>query len=331
MRNPIYAGDIAHKGKVYPGNHAAIIERGQWDAVQQQLADHVQGVRMGRESSAALLAVKLFDRAGEPLIPVHTSKPGPDGCRTARRRYRYYVSRSAHHGAGSAGSPALRIPAQEIERVVITQLTSLLTDPLNVMACLNIEVQPMQFDTVSRRLADLRQEITAGSKRPMRRLIDQVVVHADQLELAVRTEALTCTLELNPATETPPTFSHRATIRLTRSGHRLKLIDAHGCAAAPTPDASLTGLLIQARQWWSELAKGQVDIATLSRREEVSASWMTRVVRLAFLAPEVVDSILAGSARPDLESRALLATGAVSENWNVQGARFLPMKARVGI
>ncbi len=34
LHNPIYAGDIAHRGKTYPGQHKGIIDRQTWTAVQ---------------------------------------------------------------------------------------------------------------------------------------------------------------------------------------------------------------------------------------------------------------------------------------------------------
>ena len=124
--------------------------------------------------------------------------------------------------------------------------------------------------------------------------------------------------------EAPKSVTHHASIRLTRTGHTLKLIDVRGVAAPPRPDPTLTGLLAQAHRWWAELARGETDIAKLSRRENVSASWMTRVLRLAFLSPHITEAILDGRARADLERRALLATDAISPDWQEQGAVFLP-------
>ena len=108
LKNPIYAGDIPHRDKVYPGNHDAIIDREAWDAVQRMLAINVRGVRKARERNAALLAGKLFDHQGEPLIAVHACKPAGDV--DARKRYSYYVSKAAHHDAGSSDRDAMRIP-----------------------------------------------------------------------------------------------------------------------------------------------------------------------------------------------------------------------------
>ncbi|UNK78207.1 recombinase family protein [Sphingopyxis granuli] len=58
LSNPIYIGEIHHKGQVHAGKHPAIIDRAIWDAVQQMLATNRQGERSGSSaSSPSLLAV----------------------------------------------------------------------------------------------------------------------------------------------------------------------------------------------------------------------------------------------------------------------------------
>ena len=45
LGNPLYVGEIAHKGKRYPGQHPAIISAETWEAVQAQLAVNTRGSR----------------------------------------------------------------------------------------------------------------------------------------------------------------------------------------------------------------------------------------------------------------------------------------------
>lgn len=324
LRNPVYVGDIAHKGKVYPGNHTAIIARETWEAVQQQLSENIRGRRRSREASSAILAGKLFDEAGEPLIPVHTSKPGPQGSDSVRTRYRYYVSKAVHHDAAAKASPAIRIPAQEIEQAVIAELAAMLADPHKLIERMRLDLPPGRYAFVSRSIEALHDRLLAGGRRAIRGLLGRAVVHHGTLELVISVESLASLLELQLAPGAPTTLTHHAQVRLTRSGHSLKLIDNRGVSAGSRdPDQVLTGLLMQAQQWWGELCQGKIDVSRLGKREGVSASWITRVVRLAFLAPAVVDAILEGRTPADLDGRALLATGAVAPDWNDQAARFM--------
>ncbi len=60
LGNPLYAGRIAHKGEVYEGQHAAIIDAETWDAVQAKLAGNaldrrgqwIQGAEPARRDSS---------------------------------------------------------------------------------------------------------------------------------------------------------------------------------------------------------------------------------------------------------------------------------------
>ncbi|MFN5821853.1 MAG: recombinase family protein, partial [Novosphingobium sp.] len=45
LKNPVYAGDIPHKDKVYPGHHEAIVSRETWQRVQELLATNRRGSR----------------------------------------------------------------------------------------------------------------------------------------------------------------------------------------------------------------------------------------------------------------------------------------------
>jgi site-specific DNA recombinase len=75
LSNPIYLGEIHHKGRVYDGKHEAIIDRELWDQVQAKLADNTQGQQRGATAkSPSLLAGRVFDETGEPLVAAHTTK-----------------------------------------------------------------------------------------------------------------------------------------------------------------------------------------------------------------------------------------------------------------
>src|SRR5690242_13778409 len=77
LQNRLYRGEISHKGAVYPGEHAAIIDPALWDAVQQQLTDHrANGSERPKGAMPNLLARLLHDEAGDRLVPSHAVKSG---------------------------------------------------------------------------------------------------------------------------------------------------------------------------------------------------------------------------------------------------------------
>jgi DNA invertase Pin-like site-specific DNA recombinase len=141
LRCQTYVGEVAHREQTYPGLHKPIIDRDTWDRVQAGLASNLQGKRSGTATrSPSLLAGKLVDEAGEPLIAAHTSKPAKAGGE-GRVRYRYYVSQATQRGEGEG--EGLRIPARELEALVIARLREELADPFALLTKLPLPCSPM--------------------------------------------------------------------------------------------------------------------------------------------------------------------------------------------
>src|SRR5579863_8662116 len=121
LTNAVYAGKVEHRGVMYTGEHAAIIELPVWQQVNDELCI---GRRSGEEAMrapqnallAGLLSCKSCQR---PMIPTYTAKPG--------RRYRYYVCRTARQKGWSA-CPTKSVPARMIEDAVLDQLRNTLSD-----------------------------------------------------------------------------------------------------------------------------------------------------------------------------------------------------------
>lgn len=79
-------------------------------------------------------------------------------------------------------------------------------------------------------------------------------------------------------------------------------------AAARTPDPALVKLLVKARTCWFRLEGGDIDISTLAREEQINDSYATRLVRLAFLSPMIVDAITAGEQPAGLTAAKLITS-----------------------
>jgi site-specific DNA recombinase len=111
LKNRLYTGDIGHKDKWFPGEHAGIVDRKTFDQVQQLLESKSAGRKASRSASEALLLGKLYDDRGNRMTPSYSTKNGI--------RYRFYVSSALLRGRkGEAGSVA-RVAATEIEDAVL--------------------------------------------------------------------------------------------------------------------------------------------------------------------------------------------------------------------
>src|SRR3979490_454651 len=121
LSNPVYIGVAVHKGVSYPGEHIGIIDRKVWDRVQAQFQTNPRK-RAGtaRSQTPSLLKGLIFGPGGVAMSPSHTRKKG--------RLYRYYVSQTTLK-QGAADCSIGRVPAAEIEKIVIDQVRILLRSP----------------------------------------------------------------------------------------------------------------------------------------------------------------------------------------------------------
>jgi site-specific DNA recombinase len=121
LSNPVYIGVAVHKGVSYPGEHVGIIDRKIWDKVQARFQESPRKrAAASRAQTPSLLKGIIFDPTGAAMSPTHTRKRG--------RLYRYYVSQTVLKQGASDCSVA-RVPAAEIEKIVIDQVRTLLLSP----------------------------------------------------------------------------------------------------------------------------------------------------------------------------------------------------------
>ncbi|MCA3371539.1 MAG: recombinase family protein, partial [Roseomonas sp.] len=187
--NRVYLGEAVHKGKSYPGEHAAIISQTLWSKVHEVMATNPH-MRAGlaRNRSPALLRGLIFGADGRALSPTHTRKQG--------RLYRYYVSQSVLKG-GADDAPYRRLPAGEIEALVLDQLRALLRQPEVVVgtwrAAQEEEADITEEDT---RLALERLDEMWGELFPSEQarifglMVDRVEVGTDGADVRLRLEGL---------------------------------------------------------------------------------------------------------------------------------------------
>lgn len=315
LSNPIYIGEIHHKGQVHGGKHEAIIDRATWDSVQQMLAANLQGERSGgRAQSPSLLAGRIFDQHGEPLVAVHACKE--------KVRYRYYVSRSLQHDPDARSTDGLRIPALEIEAAVSRLLTEALDDPLSLLARAGIPLESNRLRMILKKAEQLAASVRSKQRATIRDLVAKVTVQPHEISVELSVTALCAALAVGHRADTQTLIPLTSPVRLTRTGRAMRLVQRDGRPVSQgRPDPGLVELLRKARNWWEQLQTGTVDIATIAHQEKVNDSWISRVVRLNFLAPAIVEAILAGT-QPAAVSATSLRAANLPIDWDEQIALF---------
>jgi hypothetical protein len=266
-----------------------------WDKVAQLLRGHSTGCGARSSSTKSCVLIgKLFDESGEGLTPSHAVK--------GDRRYRYYVSRSLMKGPAARVDGGWRLPAAEIERSIAAAAQSILDDQQTVISAIE------EAALGSSRIAPFLKSAAAWSERlqveqddALSSLIDRVDLGQDGMRLSIK-------LPLSN-TGAPDGSSHlslkrHVPLQLRRRGVELRLVINGGARASCKTDQSLLRTVARAHCWFDDLVRGR-SMIEIARRDGVGKQYVSRLIRLAFLAPELVERIVAGRQPPELTAQAL--------------------------
>ena len=299
LSNKIYRGMIVHKGEAYPGEHAAIVGQDLWDEVQAKLAANASGTsRRLKSQQPSLLVGLVFDGEGRAMTPSHATKPG--------KRYRYYVTRSDQLD----GDPAWRVSAYDLEGLVCSRITELLTDPqamLELAADNDAQLAQRVLAEADLAAARLRSG-TAHTKasllealRPSVRLLHGAVnISLERAQLAdtlgVQLNDGECIELTCPATK-------------VRRGHQLRLVIPGPqtiSIAEATRDDKLVALIAEAHLAQQLiLASPDQSIAAIAANHNRCRTRLGRLAALACLAPDIIVNIVEGRQPVALTARTL--------------------------
>lgn len=316
LANRLYLGEMTHKGASYPGEHDAIIEPDLWDAVEDQLSRNaLKRSRTAKTNGSNLLTGLLYDEEGNRISPHYCLKQG--------RRYRYYVSRNPE------ARSEWRLPARTIETVVISGLVAFLKDQRQLID----QVIPAQGpnDAVERVLARARElgnRLETGTASQRRSILVDLVDRTDLSQVRVRVEMRRSELlrrlreeNGNPRTNDTDDTSVVIDLPVTfkRRGVETKIVIAGEENAVSTPDPALINAVTSAHRWFADLKTGKAQsIKHLAESVGVDKGDVSRILPLAFLAPDIVEAILDGRHPIDLTAYRLKRIHTLPYDWQAQ-------------
>jgi len=271
LRNRFYIGEVRYKGEILPGEQPPIMDRALFNAVQQKLTDQWTTRTRIRNPNDHLLTGLLFDNAGHPMAPTHSTKAGI--------RYRYYVSLPCLHGearTAKVGS-VTRLPATDVEDVVVKSLEE------------HVRSQSgMSASTITDRSA------IAG-------LVDRIDVHKDRLTVQLRSRENPGTI--NSSDDVEPTGDRLLSIPWQKppSKRFRQILLPHGSLRSqirperPERRLRLVSAIARGRCWLDEIISGSVTNAEqIALRERCSVRHVNMTISLAFLAPKLVRAAVEG-------------------------------------
>ena len=305
LENPIYLGEVWHRGQSYVGEHEGIVPRKLWDKVQTQLRANDQAHRNGSTARyPSLLVGLLYDAQGNRFTPSHAVKNG--------KRYRYYVSQAAIKGIPSPQGAPLRIPAHEIEALVSTRLRSLLGAPQELVRRLALARKASSAAKALLAAAQARaqkwdREAPGEIRGFLRAVLSRVVVRENMVGIEINKHALRDEL-LGKGLRDQPRPDGRvgrprdllritADAHLKRCGGEVRLVLPVGSQTqAPSKTVpSLVKAIARARDWYEKLVRGEVaSFRQIAKLEKTDERYASRVLNCALLAPDLVEMALGG-------------------------------------
>jgi site-specific DNA recombinase len=295
LKNPIYTGKVRHQDKIYEGEHEAIIDRALFDEVQRTFAINRSENALGKKSSnPSLLAGLITDPDGRPMTPTHAS--------TGSKRFRYYVTRLE---PGDDKNGVWRLPSGEIERLVIDALARAIADTAPASGDANIIQDQM---AASREIAHRLQNAAIPEKRKI--LLDQKVrvqVQKEQVIVGFKSQGEMEQSEV------------RIDAKLAKQGSELRFtIPPTNVNIKPAPNATLQKLVAQAFAAQDLVLNGNSNPAL----SDYSRRYLGQLVRISWLAPDIIAAIMDGTQPVNLTGRKLTRANAIPLDWPSQRKMF---------
>ena len=305
LANPIYRGKIVRKGQQHDGEHEAIVPQQLWDEVQAAIANRTSGSsRRLKATQPSLLVGMLTDGEGRAMTPSHATKPG--------MRYRYYVTRPDLIN----GSPAWRVSAHDLEKLVCGQLATLLLDQQRIAAL----IAPADDYAQALQRAIERGDVAAVTLRSgslharadlIAKLNPSVLLRDEALSIAIAPERLADAL----ATEAQlsrglDTIELACPATKVRRGHQLRLVipgPEQRLVRPASRDEKLVALIAEAHAARElMLAHPGKSLGSVAAAEKRCRTRLAQLVSLSCIAPDIVTAIVEGQQPATLTATALL-------------------------
>ncbi|MGE0775646.1 MAG: recombinase family protein, partial [Sphingomonadaceae bacterium] len=316
LRNRIYRGEITHKGVSYPGEHDALLAHDLFDQAQALLErNRVQRRHGGHAGDPSLLAGILWDALGRRMSPNHAAKQA--------KRYRYYASRTDDH---DNSEPVWRVPAGDLEEIVISRLCALLRSA----SALHDAIAPFTPDAVTTQAvlfacAQLERRFAALPAQEQRaallKLIARIMVAPDRVAISANRASLVqlSGLSHEPGNACDPLILS-VPVTLIRRAREVKLtIPPEPGQTRLEPDPALIKLVAKGHAARKALFDGSGrSLKQIAQEQGHEPHYFAVLVKLGYLAPDIVTAILEGRQPPTLTRQRLARIRDLPMAWPAQ-------------
>jgi site-specific DNA recombinase len=231
-----------------------------------------------------------------------------------------------------ASESSWRLPAIELERLVVRQIGEFLSDQ-NRIWTLGKEAKLSNQEAVSalKRVHKFAQTLRRGPDNALRplllRIIRRIVLHADRIVMELSPVALMKISERDTvqscARQIGSTIVLTTPCQFRRRGGEMRLVIEGQVGGEGRPDTILITGLVRTNAWWRELCSGEgASIKEIACRQGSDERYVARNLKLAFLAPDITAAILEGRQPPHLTADSLIKMSDLPCSWAAQRRRL---------
>ncbi len=273
----------------------------------------------------SLLACLIVDADGSRMTPTHATKKA--------KRYRYYVSASLLAGDHSRAQKGMRVPAGDIEGLVLERLRAFFSSRTDIGDALTpLDLEARAFDAALRNAFTLSKRCLAMPPVEMKSLVldivERVTLAANRIDIWLSRANIAAALAVVGRSQRPDLDPVVVSIeaKLRRAGKGKRLVIANGAEAEV--NAGLVDLIKGAFAIRIQLLSGSdASIEAMSGRLGMNKGRLTSVIRLSYLAPDIVRALLEGRQPIELTpTRLLRLSKNLPHDWKEQ-RRFLDFAA----
>jgi hypothetical protein len=307
LNNPTYIGRIPHKGVSYEGRHSAIISVETWSRVQDQLKEQwgERKSEKNRKSPCWLIGL-LKDDQDRKFKSAQTTKAG--------RHYHYYYTEKESPDSGGGW----RLPAREIERIVVSGITDVFRDPVNLLNVAGIEITAPNI-RAAREIQDSLLALSPGSS--FKTMLSEVRVTQSHVYIDISSKQLRELGGLDKLTlsdKAHPTQTITLRTQLKRRGVENRIV-LDSQQPVRQRDEKLAKLVAKAYVWFEQLKSGERgSIQEIAAAERLDGGDVSRALPLAFLSPSIIEAILDGKQPPGLTPERLRRMSTLPQPWAEQ-------------
>ena len=229
-------------------------------------------------------------------------------------RHRYYVSRLLLT-AGAGAERGWRLPATEIEQSVAQAAATLLEDKSVLVTAIHQHgIEADNIVPILEHAAGWARKLKSNvSRETLTTLVDRVELTGSGFKLALR---LPTTLKDSSDWLLLEQF---VPLTMQRRGVELRLVIPNEPSSSSKVDLVLLKTIARAHRWFEQLVSGEVKSLTeIAVREGINYRFVGKIVRLAFLAPEIVEAIAEGKQPPELSAELLTKRVRLPLDWDDQ-------------